>query len=337
MKRVDSVAAAMLAATVAFGMTLAGPASASSSKWTLIPDYFDPATGGFDEPFAINDSGWMTGSIYDASTGNFIGFLRDPSGVYSNFSVADDTEARGIDNNNRVIGYSYAGSGDNFNEFSRAPDGTVTWLANPGTGLPLDGTAQGVNADGDIVGDYLTGPDGVSGPAHGFILNGATFTDLSFPGATTTKARGINDNGVVVGFERTGGSPYSAFIDDHGVWTSYTYPGSNGGTFFEGINNDGLTVGQWLRFKGDGEVIFGSFLYDSNTGHVAELYPPDNFPFSEAFSVNNLGQMVVISATHAWMYNATAAPEPATWAMMLIGMGGLGAIARTRGRPISSS
>jgi hypothetical protein len=327
MKRADLIAGAALSATAAFAIMFASPALAGS-RWTMIPDHFDPGTGGFASPFGINDSGWMTGSIFDPSTFNATGFLRDPGGVYSNFSVAADTEPRGIDNNNRVVGYSI-GPGFVFNEFSRAADGTVTWLTNPGTGLPLDGTAQGTNSHGDTVGDYRTGPDGVSGPSHGYILNGSTFTDLLFPGSTQTKGRGINDDGVVVGFESTIGAPPSAFIDNHGVWTSYSHPHANLATVFEDINDNGLIVGQWDHAYSNGRVAFHTFLYDMNTGRVGELNTPDYIQFNQGFGLNNLGQVVVLSA-HAWIYQAGGVPEPATWAMMLIGLGALGAAARRR-------
>jgi PEP-CTERM motif len=35
--------------------------------------------------------------------------------------------------------------------------------------------------------------------------------------------------------------------------------------------------------------------------------------------------------------NVSAAPEPGTWAMMLVGLGGLGAMLRTRRRPVASA
>ena len=339
MKLKSQFISAVLSLTAAISLTLAGPAQAGA-KWTLIPDHIDPATGGHAEPFAINDSGWMTGSIFDTSTGNAVGFLRDPSGGYSDFSVGADTEPRGIDNSNRVVGSSFVGPGYDFNEFSRAADGSVTWLINPGTGLRLDGTAQGTNSKGETVGDYLTGPGGAALPIHGFLLNGSTFTDLSYPGSDETKARGVNDSGVVVGYEDTAGSA-SAFIDNNGVWTTYNHPGADGGTFFEDINDSGLIVGQWLHHSDNGVLGFHSFLYDMNTHAVTELHTPDGGDFAQAFSLNNLDQVVVIGK-HVWLYDAAAGPhllssvsvpEPETWAMLIIGFSVVGCAARRRRVP----
>ena len=320
------LAAVVLSAILASGLAFASAAQAQA-RWTLIPIGTDPATGGPEVPFAINDAGWMTGNIYYDPYGDAEGLLRDPSGNYSSFVVGIDTEPRGIDDNNRVVGASYVGPGYDFNEFSRTADGTVTWLRNPNTGLLLDGFAQGVDAKGDIVGDYLSGPDGMSGPVHGFILNGSTFTDLLYPGSTETKARGINDAGVVVGYETTG-SVTSGLIDDHGTWITYDHPGADGGTVFEGINDKGLVVGQWTHFGGEGPDIH-SFLYDLATGSTRDIVTPDHANITQVFAINNLDQAVVLSV-NAWVFNADAVPEPGAWAMMLIGLGAVGAAMRRR-------
>ncbi len=321
------LATVALTALSAIGLGFSGPAQAQS-PWTLIPLYTDPATGQADVPLAINDAGWMTGAFYYDAYYDQEGFLRDPNGVYTNFDVGGDAEVRGIGLNNVVVGATYVGPGGNdVNAFSRAADGTITWLLNPGTGLPLDGFAQGQNAKGDIVGDYLTGPDGVSGAAHGFILNGASFTDLSFPGSSKTKARGINDNGVVVGYETTG-SVTSGFIYDHGTWTSYNYPGNGDVTVFEDINNNGLIVGQWDGL-GSGGYSIHSFLYDPSTQSLQDLTPPDHGLYIQAFSVNNLDQ-VLVQSDNNWIFNADAVPEPGAWTLMFSALGAVGAMARRR-------
>ena len=63
----------------------------------------------------------------------------------------------------------------------------------------------GVDSAGDVVGTYYTG----DGAAHGFVyLNGnyRTFTELNVPGAGSTQAFGVSNNGIVVGqaIERSG-------------------------------------------------------------------------------------------------------------------------------------
>ena len=333
MKFRDLLAAVALSALFASSVLFASAAQAKAS-WTMIPLYTDPATGDPDVPVAINDAGWMTGNIFYDADGDADGFLRSPQGVYSSFTVGVDTEPRGIGPNNRVVGASYVGPGYDFDEFSRDADGTVTWLRNPGTGLLLDGFAQGQDSNGDIVGDYLTGPDGMSGPVHGYILNGSSFTDLSFPGSTETKARGINDNGVVVGYEESGGAA-SGLIDNHGTMITYDHPGADGGTFFEGVNDQGLIVGQWDHFAPDGPHIH-LFLYDLASGSTREVITPDHAEITQAFGVNNSGQMVVIS-DNVWLFNANAVPEPGAWAMMLIGLGAVGAVMRRRtSRPLTA-
>src|SRR5690349_14258750 len=55
--------------------------------------------------------------------------------------------------------------------------------------------AQGINADGAVVGFYVDS----GGNQHGFLLSGGTFTTIDYPGALSTVARGINAQGDIVG------------------------------------------------------------------------------------------------------------------------------------------
>src|SRR5262245_52392147 len=58
----------------------------------------------------------------------------------------------------------------------------------------------GINPQGDIVGNYVTG-----GVIHGFLLHEGNYTTIDFPGATSTFARRINPQGDIVGFYLVGG------------------------------------------------------------------------------------------------------------------------------------
>jgi len=63
-----------------------------------------------------------------------------------------------------------------------------------------------------------------------------SITPYAVPGSTSTALMGINDRGVLVGFDDNGG-----FIDDHGQLTTVNLAGSPG--YIAGISNDGLAVG----------------------------------------------------------------------------------------------
>jgi probable HAF family extracellular repeat protein len=55
--------------------------------------------------------------------------------------------------------------------------------------------AQGINAQGEIVGGYTD----TGGRAHGFLLTGGQFQSIDVPNARATLARGIGPGGDIVG------------------------------------------------------------------------------------------------------------------------------------------
>ncbi len=70
-------------------------------------------------------------------------------------------------------------------------------------------------------------------PAHATTY---TVTPYAVPGSSSTQLWGLNDHGVLVGGDDSGG-----FIDDHGTITTVNLPGSPGSV--TGISNGGLAVG----------------------------------------------------------------------------------------------
>jgi hypothetical protein len=66
----------------------------------------------------------------------------------------------------------------------------------PGALSTSSATARvGINAKGEIVGQYL----GADGRVRGFLLNSDGFTTIDFEGVTATVATGINPEGNIVG------------------------------------------------------------------------------------------------------------------------------------------
>jgi hypothetical protein len=88
--------------------------------------------------------------------------------------------------------------------------------------------ARGINNSGDIVGTYacspaagctLTGAAGTAG-SHGFLLQDGVYTRIDVPGGTNTVARGISEQGTIIGH-------YGAAGVTHGFAYSegnYVYP-----------------------------------------------------------------------------------------------------------------
>jgi hypothetical protein len=119
----------------------------------------------------------------------------------------------------------------------------------------------------------------------------------------------FNPTGVTL----TAGTTYVAFLDTFGL-----------------PNNSGVaSVGSCLALGSCnsnavpnlGTLIYGNVYPDQNTGQFNN--DPANITYSNAFNV-------VYDATFSATIEATAVPEPATWAMMIGGFGIVGAAMRSR-------
>ena len=85
--------------------------------------------------------------------------------------------------------------------------------------------AFGINARGDIVGDYNQDQDG-------FLLSKGKFTSIDFPSASATAARGINSEGEIVGLyclqgpvpTLCNGTGLHGFLLSNGAFTTVDFP-----------------------------------------------------------------------------------------------------------------
>jgi probable HAF family extracellular repeat protein len=166
-----------------------------------------------------------------------------PIHVFNAFDVPSaftgTTEAWGVNNGIQIVGfYDNATGRHGFLESG----GTYTTLDDP---LATNGTqAFGINASGQIVGQYQTGPVAAN---HGFLLSGGTYTTLDVPLAFFTVAQGINSAGQIVGYYLDGGGEHG-FLFNGGGYTPLDVPSALAGTTRAfGINASGQIVG---RFQG---------------------------------------------------------------------------------------
>jgi uncharacterized membrane protein len=144
--------------------------------------------------------------------------------------------------------------------------------------------AWGINAPGDVVGNYTVGPQflgfllqrgvfttinvpgstytaafginsagaivgefGDTFTAHGYLLRNGKFTVIDFPGAIATISPRINDKGDIIGGYYTADNPFAAhgFLLTHdGTFQTVAYPGAIE-SGGNGINSRGDIVGTW--------------------------------------------------------------------------------------------
>jgi uncharacterized membrane protein len=86
--------------------------------------------------------------------------------------------------------------------------------------------AQGINAQGEIVGGYTD----TAGRSHGYLLSGGQFQSIDVPNSRATLARGIGPGGDIVGsyvrqVEPTGVPAHGFLLNNRGEFSPVDYPG----------------------------------------------------------------------------------------------------------------
>lgn len=271
--------------------------------------------------YAINDAGEIVGFYLDR-TGSSHGFLYS-GGSYT----ALPFPATGINNAGQIV-MENVGSGTSV----LYSGGIYTPINDP---LGVNTYAVHINDSGQIVGSYR---DSV-GTLHGFIYSGGTYTTIDNPlGLTRTETFGINNSGQIVGYFMSGiaGQPsQQGFVYSGGAFTTLNDPRGSSPESAQSawdINDNGQIVGS---VNGSGYV------------YGAGVFTPVDHPLgvqTNAIGNNNLGQIVGwyvtdtapidygnFSAVHYLGFVASV-PEPETCALMLAGLGLLGAAVQRRTR-----
>ncbi len=209
----------------------------------------------------INDPGVMVGSVISLDETTRSGFIRDGEGNFTVFSHPDApsfTQARGVNNKGLVTGYRDDLNVRRVGFIYDSKSGTFTDL-NPTSFFTL---AQGINSKGEVVGS--SNFDGANDPCAGLgnpfrrygwlRATDGTVTYFEVNGSHTS-ARGINDEGSIVGFfidpddgkfkgfkVELDGSPCQSLTIAGG--DVLEFPGAEA-TFLGGITNAGDIVGSY--------------------------------------------------------------------------------------------
>jgi len=246
--------------------------------------------------FAINPGGDVVGRYFDANFGgNPRGFLLYSDGTYAppiDVPVANTgTVLRDINASGDMAGkYFDATNPDATHGFFMSARGAFSSFDVTLSGA-IGGTtvANSLNNHGQIVGHYsvttsIPGCTGTFALPHGFLLDTTgTFTDIAFPGAIATRAKGIDDSENIVGFYIMVPNPpsscdTSALVTAHGFlrdrkgnYTTLDPPASYGAqeTIVNRIDDAGDLTGAYstvqltfAKFLGDTELSPGTTAYD---------------------------------------------------------------------------
>ena len=255
--------------------------------WTAVGGMVDL---GFSEARAVNDHGQVVG---EGGPGAVLWTPTD--GIVPLGTLGGLTQVNGLNNSGQVIGFS------RISQFG--PGHAFRWTATSGmvdlgTFGGTSSSATGINSSGHVVGAAFA-PDELN---HAFLwtpIDG--MVDLG-PGV----AYGVNDHGQVVGVGPIGDAFHAV------MWTptdGMVDLGTLGGpsSFASDVNEHGQVVGLSLTLA---EGATRGFSWTASDGMV-ELAPLPGYAASEAFLVNNRGDVVGISRNNPTDVHATMWRLPA--------------------------
>lgn len=243
-------------ATLASGEQIAYVYSGGSGG-TFAPLPAMPSGYGLFAVYGINDSGTIVGAA-SAPDGSVVGFLLNGS-TYSFFSDAGRsfTEARSISSTGLIAGDT--------NDFDSGgnPINAAGYVYDPVSGVfadilipdALTIIAHGNNKAGQVVGNIFS----TSGAQIAFLRDPTPPPTVTmFQVGRKTRARGINDNGIIAGFTWGGDMPRQmGFVGNSSGYQLIAPNDSTPETYVEGINNNGQVGGFYV---GDDLVNWHGFI-----------------------------------------------------------------------------
>ena len=279
---------------------------------------------------AINDAGQVVGwasttgdaaahaALWNGTTATDLGTLYT---VFGNHS-----QAYAINNAGQVAGYS-----DNISAYDHAAlwNGTTVTDINTGAGS----YAYAINDAGQVAGGAFDFVPGSSSAGHATLWNGISATDLGALYGNYSRAYAINNAGQVAGVSGIPGGFSHAVLWNGSTATDL---GTLGGTNSEAnaINDAGQVAG-WANITGDAvqhaTLWNGSTATDLNSFLNASAVSA-GWVLTHARGINDNGWIVgdahnsKSGVDHAFLL--APIPEPETYAMLLVGLGLLGFIAR---------
>ncbi|HTS34399.1 MAG TPA: hypothetical protein VMH04_01940 [Candidatus Solibacter sp.] len=196
---------------------------------------------------SINDAGEIVGAFSTANDPDAAhGYvLRAGKFTRKDFPHSPDCDILGVDERGDITGSFGRSDGTEAGYFTKG--GRYTSFVVPGS-APNSTGPHGINDNLQVVGFYT---DAVNADVtHGFLLDGATFITVDYPGATSSALFGINEHGEIAGSCQCNDGANHSFVLSDGLFTIVSYPVSEAITKARGINDRDEVVGYYQTTDG---------------------------------------------------------------------------------------
>jgi PEP-CTERM motif len=315
-----------------------------------------PAGLNNSQGLAINNDGRSVGTA-TTSNGGEAALLWSPTGKATMLRNAGgflDSSVSNINDAGQSAGESFTFGQVGSDAVRWSPSGKATMLQAVGQG---SGFANFINNSGWIAGgSSFIDATGFHSDAVLWSPSGKATVLQDVGGQGFSSTQSLNGTGQTVGFSRTASGQDAVLWSRSGKATVLQDAGGQGDSFAGAINDFGWSVGDSDTATGSDAVLWSPSGKATDLGAVlgpawtdtqaVGINDPGDIVGTGAFEGGTFGFLLKPDGVNSWALESVSAasfsdpavPEPPTWAMMLMGLMGLGFVGwRTRASKHASS
>lgn len=277
-----------------------------------------PFGASYSRGLGINDGGQIVGlsevvpgnPVHPVIFGDPVQDINVLAGLGSTFGAA-----QGINNNGQITGVSSGLPNGHAFIYSNGAMQDIGVLTHASYSV-----GQAINNLGQVAGySQLNAQAGYKA----FLYSNGTILDLGNLGGANSYSRGINDNGLVVGYSQIASGAEHAFLFSGGTMHDLGILPSTSSSRANAINASGKVVG-YSSIAANNDL---AFIYDSSNGMVnlnTLIDPSSGWVLQQAADINDVGQITgygtINGVTHAFLLSPIGVPESSSLLLGALGI-----------------